>query len=542
MLTRKKHTRRPRLSCLKDSNHSVPETVTNDVIRLIQETPDRGDRKLSYLKEVFLTKFVSSDTDPADVRRTRAISKWLSVERENEATNDRLLIMSEEYNILPRVTWHVFRTHAQRLIAKILGDTVPLTALFGGFSGGATTTKSRTESHPAQKYLGKAGITSAAEKWFETIRQEAPAWMAFSDRLEFVPIQGNMLFTVPKTTEIDRVAAKEPDLNMYLQKGVGNFIRRRLRRVGIDLNDQSINQRLARIGSIDGSLATIDLSSASDSLSIELVSAFLPDLWFAFLADIRSPHTLIDGEWHENHMFSSMGNGFTFELESLIFWAIARSVRDLTGFSGIISVYGDDIIVESSIFEDLSWVLGVLGFSVNLTKSFHKGPFRESCGGHYSDGYDISPFYIRKPLTTVRDVITLANQVRKWSQITPDGGCLDPTLEHLWVFLRALVPSELRGGTNPDTNNQLQSYDIPSRELVAITVNRDNSEGGYLLWLDTCEGSTSPRDGLTTSSRSIVTNRYRTRRVRADGRKSPYIFLSEIFTTAEGLTNISNTS
>jgi hypothetical protein len=520
----------------------VPETLTSDVIRLIRETPDRGDRKLSYLKEVFLTKFVSSETDPADVRRQRAISKWLSVERDNEATNDRLLTMSEEYNILPRVTWHRFQNHARSLISKILGDTVPLTALFGGFSGGATTTKSRTESHPAQKYLGKAGITSAAVKWFDTIREESPAWMAYSSELEFVPILGNMLFTVPKSTEIDRVAAKEPDLNMYLQKGVGNFIRRRLKRVGIDLNDQSINQRLARIGSIDGSLATIDLSSASDSLSTELVSALLPDLWFAYLADIRSPHTFIDGEWHQNHMFSSMGNGFTFELESLIFWAIARTTRDLTGFSGVVSVYGDDLIVESQVFNDLSWVLNILGFSVNMSKSFHEGPFRESCGGHYHQGYDISPFYIRKPLVKVRDVITLANQIHKWSRINPDGGILDPTLEGLWTLLKSVIPSELWGGVNPDSDNQLISYDSPNRELKAVTRKCDNGVGGYLLWLDVCGTASEAREGLVTSSRSISSERYRLRRVKADGRRSPYIFYSEICMATEGLTKISNES
>jgi hypothetical protein len=85
-----------------------------------------------------------------------------------------------------------------------------------------------------------------------------------------------------------------------------------------------------------------------------------------------------------------MGNGATFCLETLVFAAAAHAIRSKT-----VSVYGDDIIVDSDKVDDLKRLLGFLGFSVNADKSFSAGPFRESCGKDYYQGVDITPFYLR---------------------------------------------------------------------------------------------------------------------------------------------------
>lgn len=511
----------------RDANLPLPEAVTAQVISYVTSLSCTS-RKVEYLKEQVMSKFVSNDTDPADCRRQRAINKWLSVERDNEATNDRLLVFSEDYNVLPRVTLGQFVTYARRLVADLIGETVPLEALYGAFSGGASTTRSRTRSHPALKYLGTAEITPAARKWFDLVLEESPLWMSYRDELVIQETRGNSLFTVPKSTTIDRCAAKEPDLNMYLQKGVGNYIRRRLRRVKINLNDQDVNKHLAREGSITDRLATIDLSSASDSVSIEFVRLLLPDLWFSLLNELRSPYTCIDGEWHENHMFSSMGNGFTFELESLLFWALAKTTCHFTRGSGVISVYGDDLIIGSDYAEDLSWVLGVFGFSVNKDKSFISGPFRESCGGHYHDGYDISPFYVRRPIATIRDAIIIANQIRRWSYI-PLSGILDMELEELWLFLKSHIPSVLWGGDDLGSDSQLVSPDAPNKRLVSVSTRKPTGIGGYLLWLNACEASSvERRDAIVTSERMVATHTYVLRRCKAEWRRPPSIFLSEL--------------
>ena len=201
---------------------------------------------------------------------------------------------------------------------------------------------------------------------------------------------------------------------MYMQKAAGNFIRRRLRkRVGIDLNDQRVNQELARVAWGRG-LATIDLSSASDSISTQLVVRLLPVEWYAWLDGLRCKRILIDDHWHEVEMFSSMGNGFTFELESLLFYAL--SVASVEAKRGIrcklshqrpterdgwrtVSVYGDDIIVHRSMYPVLRTVLSYVGFIVNAKKSHTSGPIRESCGKHFYRGLDVTPFYVRRLLS-----------------------------------------------------------------------------------------------------------------------------------------------
>nr|WKV33278.1 MAG: RNA-dependent RNA polymerase [Riboviria sp.] len=318
-----------------DANTRIPTDVLPLLEAWLAELPQSP--KNDYLREVCLSKFVSDQTDPAITRRTRAMNKWLATERDNSATNDRLLTTDPGYFILPGVRWDRFVDWTCEFISRVIGDTVPLDALIGAFSGGATTSRKRTDGHPALKFVGQADITESAMNWFELVLEECPLWVDLSLQPLRV-VNGSSFFTVPKNTLIDRVACKEPDINMFLQKGAGFLIRERLRSFGINLNDQSRNQRLAKLGSHNGSLATLDLSSASDSISSGLVSTFLPPCWHSFLFEVRSPIVEIDGEEHWCEMFSSMGNGFTFELESLLFFAFCKATAYFTGTRGTISV------------------------------------------------------------------------------------------------------------------------------------------------------------------------------------------------------------
>jgi len=493
-----------------DANSRIPESVNNLFIDGILNLPESP--RANYLKEQFLSKFVSSETDPPIVRRTRAINKWLATERNNEATNDRLQHVSEDYQILPWVTWRDFVSFVQSFIARIIGDVPPEDCLIGSFSGGATTSRTRTSGHPSRKYLGKADITLAALPWFEDLFSTCPGWLSRSDYdIRIVP--GNVLFTVPKKADIDRCACKEPDLNMFLQKGVGNYFRTALKRQRIDLNDQSVNRDLARRGSEDGSLATLDLSSASDSVSSGLVELMLPPIWFSLLNSIRSPVTIIDGEEHSNEMFSSMGNGFTFELESLLFYALARATAFFRGIPGIISVYGDDIICPTELAQDLIHVLGFVGFETNISKSHFSGEFRESCGGHYLRGYDVTPFYLKGPLVRLTDLIHAANSLRKWSD-SSSLEILDCESWPLWLTLRDLVPSSLWGGRDYAFKYALVTPHSPRGFLHEKRSVDSTGDGGYYHWLNITWNRGSPGD-VQTSSRSTGTNAYRIRPNRA---------------------------
>jgi hypothetical protein len=213
-----------------------------------------------------------------------------------------------------------------------------------------------------------------------------------------VEIHDGKLAFVPKNAKTYRSVLVEPTLNTMLQGGYGRHIASRLRRVGQDIHDQSRNQRLAREGSLTGALATLDLSSASDTISSELVAHLLPIDWFLALDACRTK-TYVDpltSEVKVLEKFSSMGNGFTFPLQTLIFWALVVASQETTAD---VSVYGDDIICPVETVPTVLEVFAACGFKVNQSKSYWSGPFRESCGTDYYLGIDIRPFYLKRAIS-----------------------------------------------------------------------------------------------------------------------------------------------
>jgi hypothetical protein len=220
----------------------------------------------------------------------------------------------------------------------------------------------------------------------------------------------NKIVTVPKTTLVDRTIAVEPLLNGYLQKGADVFMRLLLKRIGIDLSDQGRNQRLAMLGSqtehVDP-FVTIDLSLASDSISSAVVRELLPPEWYHFLDAIRSPgYVLPKSESSSRYeKFASMGNGFCFPLETLIF----ASVCSLYSVPAEYSVYGDDIVVRQSVAKRVLKTLWALGFRHNPDKTFLSGSFRESCGADWFAGRDIRPLTLDYEFDSLNSLIKFHN-------------------------------------------------------------------------------------------------------------------------------------
>jgi hypothetical protein len=260
----------------------------------------------------------------------------------------------------------------------------------------------------------------------------------------FTVVPGNRVVPVPKNAKIDRLIAIEPDLNLFVQKGIGKMIRRRLKRVGVDLDDQTINQRLALQGSLTGLLATIDFSMASDTICYWIVLLLLPPEWLQAMDMARSPKGVFASDKTEvlYRKFSSMGNGFTFELESLIFWALSEAVQSLSRKGGrFTSVYGDDLIVPTDQAPLVLEAFEFFGFKPNLGKSFQEGPFRESCGKHYFNGTDVSPFYIREDVNTNRDILLLANNLVRWSRRSHTR---DARVKPVYDWLTSQLPVKLQ--------------------------------------------------------------------------------------------------
>lgn len=175
----------------------------------------------------------------------------------------------------------------------------------------------------------------------------------------------------------------------------------------IRLHDQTHNQRLAYEGSIDGSLATIDLSSASDRITWPLIEAMFPQRFVAIIRRVLPTHYVYKDTVRQLQSAATMGNSITFWLESLIFASITKAAsqffNDWTGSSGMhIAVYGDDIIVLTEAAPTVCEFLEKCGFVVNHDKSYMttQAPYyRESCGEEYFDGVCVSSVYFpRFPL------------------------------------------------------------------------------------------------------------------------------------------------
>lgn len=492
-----------------DVSPELSRQLIDDVTLLLES--NAGEPLFDYASKLWLTKCVDhGDALDAETRRSKAIDKWLTTELNNEVTNRRLADRSLDSNIIfGSVTVGDFLHKVTTLVGGMLPNPI-LSLIEGGFSGGATTSKTRRCGHPSIKFRDEADATPDALGMFLPL-VGGTIWGDFLyHRWRPSIVRGNILFTVPKSNQIDRVACKEPDINVFLQKMLGNQLRRALRRTGIDLNDQSVNARLAQIGSIDGSLATIDLSSASDSVSTELVRRVLPARWFEVLDTTRSHFTSIDGDWHKNQMFSSMGNGFTFELESLLFLAISRATAWFTRVSGRISVYGDDIIVPTSLVDNLEEALAYCGFSLNRTKSFSSGPIRESCGAHWYSGIAITPFYLRRYIRNVSDLILFLNQLIKWG--SQSFNVVDPRVEEVWEKYAGIIPSILHGGQDLGERYALVTGDRPRSRLKPVTRERTQAHfGGLVYWLHTAEFLGHKRPSFSTSQTTEQSEVYRVR-------------------------------
>lgn len=236
-------------------------------------------------------------------------------------------------------------------------------------------------------------------------------------------VLGSRLSTVPKNSETGRCICTEPNINMMFQLGIGEALHSRLKKVyGLDFeNQESKNQALARRASIIGHLCTIDLKSASDSVSLALLRQVLPFDFLRLLLETRSNECLIPGVgWRSLPIISTMGNGYTFPLQTMLFSALVSAVYRLHGIQRSpdnFAVYGDDIICETRVYPSVVRYLGMCGFIVNPNKSFSDGYFRESCGADYYRGVNVRSIYI-KTLNTRNDIFVAINQLNRWSYRT----------------------------------------------------------------------------------------------------------------------------
>lgn len=527
-----------------------------DIVRFEIDYEQVTIREARYLRQAlaFFTKaeFLDIGVDKQQV----AHSQFLAYETLCRETNARFRLWSSgriQFRPAVEAVLHM----ASRKIADVLGDVPSFSELKYRFGPGATTLTKKREASLRRKLgaglscseellpraarllaemphlallhakkvtldldafdgkLREIGIDPSSEwgeiliederrrvrecEWTQRTESNLPYWwQASEDPVASIPveIQPGVLSFVPKNAKTYRSVVTEPVLNGLYQLALGDHMTKRLMRSGLDLSDQTINQGLAMLGSLTGALATLDLSGASDTISQELVAHLLPIDWYTALKGGRTGKVTTPGspEPLVLEKFSSMGNGYTFPLESLIFWALAYTTTSATYPQGCkcVSVYGDDIIVPTQSVPLLREVLDVCGFVVNGDKSYWAGPFRESCGADYLSGIDIRPIYVKEDLTVAglftlhnglcrKGEYALARVVRKL--IPPalvtygpdgfgDGHLLDSDAEGE-PSMRGMTPHNRRSGYEGHTFNTYQR--VQKKDF------RSSSKGDYVL-------------------------------------------------------------
>lgn len=231
-------------------------------------------------------------------------------------------------------------------------------------------------------------------------------------------VPGDRFCIVEKDIFKPRAMCPQPGGNMLVQLGLADLLERRfLRKTGIDLSKTDMVHRNI-VEHCPDLFGTIDLSNASDSISLALIELLFPRDWYWLIRSITCRQTRVDGTWYPNSKAFAQGCGITFIVECIIFYAIAyASVEKQCVQSDparLVSVYGDDIIVPvnytSSVIKDLQ----TFGFVVNQEKSYGDDSlFKESCGMDSFLGYNVRPIYFKSFRPTLQGITILTNMVTK---------------------------------------------------------------------------------------------------------------------------------
>lgn len=395
----------------------------------------------------------------AIIQLLKAITKKLVVAKKSDA-DDKALLKFREANERCNRPYGIDRTSLSHLEAVAIGEAegviydlchgsdglsiLDLEKILGGLATGPGASIGASGDSFYHKIGAGRMSTSSMSLWSLYRRHISgyPTWDE-AEKLRSNQFGGPLmadyskLSFVPKSSEISRTICTEPLLNMMFQQGIRARLEAALRlRVNIDLETQQlINRKLCEVGSSHDSFGTIDLSSASDTISVSLVRELFPPAVTGWLMQTRTRKTVLpSGEVLDLHMVSSMGNAFTFPLQTMIFSSIvlgaykalglkARGSKVIPSRDGIAlpfirlgnwAVNGDDIIVDPRAYKLVVSLLKRFGFQPNEAKSYYEGPFRESCGADFWRGHPVRGVYCQR-LDNLQDRCSLINRLNVWS-------------------------------------------------------------------------------------------------------------------------------
>jgi len=298
---------------------------------------------------------------------------------------------------------------AGKLVRRLLSQSDPRKILPKHGSGSSACGVKPHERYSSFRFIPRLNAEFPYDKYFFYNSTHICDNMDMLLDAEFDEPAAKVVF-VPKDSRGPRLISEEPREFMYIQQGLMALMYDTVKHLPavagqIDFTDQTRNQEMAKSSSIDGKLATLDLKEASDRVSWKLVAKLFPEPWVRALSASRSQGTVLpDGRYVRLDKFAPMGSACCFPVEAICFWAIALAAmgiddsyinrlfnNTLTEKDISISVFGDDIIVPTEFVPKVIRALESVGLIINRDKSFWEGFFRESCGGDYFNGHNVTP-------------------------------------------------------------------------------------------------------------------------------------------------------
>lgn len=246
------------------------------------------------------------------------------------------------------------------------------------------------------------------------------------------------LIAVPKTQKGPRLICAEPLCHQWIQQSIWRWLAKRIPRsiLGrvITFDSQENSRNRALYASMSGSLATIDLSEASDRLSCRLVqyifgqNQLLDYMWACRTKGVSQSLSSKQPSSYLFNKFAPMGSALTFPVQSIVFAIMSIASYMLSSdmelkqssvrkAADMVTVFGDDIIVPVSCLSHLRDIFTECRLKINDAKTFSEGNFRESCGMDAYNGVDVTPAYVLQSYdgspTSIATVVEMSNNFFK---------------------------------------------------------------------------------------------------------------------------------
>jgi len=312
---------------------------------------------------------------------------------------------------------------------------------------------------------------------------------------------------VPKDSRGPRLICVHPSESIWLQLGQSDVLCKAieshpLSRGRVSFRDQTLNGTLALQSSSDRAFCTIDLKEASDRVDCELVRYLFGNYQYDLLSCSRaSSYIGLDGVLRVMNKWAPMGNGLTFPVESLVFFALATAgIKCRYGVNcNDVYVFGDDIIIPNHYFDGVCSAFTRAGLIINSSKTFRRGFFRESCGVEAFKGHDVTPIRVKKGVRNVSitdgvSLCSLAMRLRKqgyyrtsayiYAQVAKRNGPLpisnNPDYSAIYEYVDCRLDDLLWSKFGTRWFSNLQLHGIKARSVLARTSRRVKDEWFHL--------------------------------------------------------------